>query len=304
MTGIQIETRFGGSVMLLQLIVSGILLGGIYALLSVGLSLMLGVSKFINFAHGDFVIVGMYGTYVIYLAFDLNSYLAWPLVILIGIVFGLLMFTVAKRAIGKSPINQILLTLGFSMILQNLLLIFFKSDFRSVPSSYVSSIKIGEVFVSGAQLLTFSLAILTTIIFLVFIKFTDMGRAMRAVGQDRNASMLMGINVPRIDMIVFTLGTVMAVFSGALLMTMYPTYPTAGSNYNILAWITVILGGLGHLQGALLAALIIGISETLTGFYLGADIRQLVYFVIFIIVLIVSPGGIFHKFSLRKVKRL
>ncbi len=127
---------------------------------------------------------------------------------------------------------------------------------------------------------------------------------MRAVGEDRNAAKLMGINVPRIDFIVFTLGTVMASFAGSLLMTMYPTYPTAGSSYNILAWITVILGGLGHLQGALVAALIIGMSETLTGFYLGADIRQLVYFVIFIIVLIVSPGGLFHKFSLRKVVRL
>ncbi len=114
----------------------------------------------------------------------------------------------------------------------------------------------------------------------------------------------MGINVPRIDLMVFCLGTVMAAFSGALLMTMYPTYPTVGSGYNLLAWITVILGGLGHLQGALIAALIIGVSETLTGFYLGADLRQLVYFVIFIIVLVVSPQGLFHKFSLRKVKRL
>lgn len=289
--------------MLLQLVISGILLGGIYALLSIGLSLMLGVSRFINFAHGDFVMIGMYGTYVVYLAFSSNPFVAWPLVMLIGIVFGMLMFTVAKRTIGKKPINQILLTIGFSMILQNTILIVFKSDFKSVPSTLNYSISIGSVFVSAAQLVTFSLAIITTVGFLVFIKYTNTGRAMRAVGQDRNASKLMGINVPRIDLIVFTLGTVMATFAGSLLMTMYPTYPTVGSSYNILAWITVILGGLGHLQGALVAALIIGISETLTGFYLGADMRQLVYFVIFIIVLIVSPGGIFHKFSLRKVRK-
>lgn len=298
------NSRIGGSIMLLQLVISGILLGGIYALLSIGLSLMLGVSKFINFAHGDFVMIGMYSTYVMYMAFGLNPYVAWPLVILVGILFGVLMFTIAKRAIGKSPINQILLTLGFSMILQNVILLFFKSDFKSVPSEFNNSIQINEVFVSGAQLVTFTIAIVTTIGFLLFIKFTNMGRAMRAVGQNRNASKLMGINVPRIDLIVFTLGTVMASFAGALLMTMYPTYPTVGSTYNIIAWITVILGGLGHLQGALVAALIIGISETLTGFYIGADVRQLVYFVIFIIVLVVSPGGIFHKLSLRKVKRL
>lgn len=290
--------------MLIQLIVSGILLGGIYALLSIGLSLMLGVSKFINFAHGDFVMIGMYLTYMCYAAFNLNPYISWPLVLIGGAIFGAIVFTVAKRAIGKSPINQILLTLGLSMILQNVILLIFKSDFKAIPSKFSNSIKVGTVFVSGAQLITFGLAILTTVGFLVFIKYTSIGRAMRAVGEDRNASKLMGINVPRIDLMVFCLGTVMAAFSGALLMTMYPTYPTVGSGYNLLAWITVILGGLGHLQGALVAALIIGVSETLTGFYLGADLRQLVYFVIFIIVLIVSPGGLFHKFSLRKVKRL
>jgi len=290
--------------MLLQLIISGILLGGIYALLSIGLSLQLGVSKFINFAYGDFVMIGMYSTYVVYLAFGLNPYLAWPLVILMGIVFGLIMFTVAKRAIGKSPINQILMTLGFAMILQNVVLLFFKSDFKSVPSDFNNSIKISEIFVSGNQLITFGLALVSTIGFLVFIKYSNTGRAMRAVGQNRNASKLMGINVPRVDMVVFILGTVMAMCSGALLMTMYPTYPTVGSGLSIIAWITVILGGVGHLQGALVAALIIGVSETLTGYYLGGDVRQLVYFVIFIIVLIVSPGGIFNKISFRKVKRL
>ena len=290
--------------MLIQLIVSGILLGGIYALLSIGLSLMLGVSKFVNFAHGDFVMIGMYSTYLMYAAFNLNPYVSWPLVILIGILFGMLIFTVSKKFIGKSPINQILLTLGFSMILQNVVLLVFKSDFKAVPSTFNNSLNFGGVFVSGAQLITFGLSLLTTVAFLVFIKKTNMGRAMRAVGEDRNASKLMGINVPRIDLIVFTLGTVMASLAGALLMTMYPTYPTVGSSYNILAWITVILGGLGHLQGALIAAMIIGISETLTGFYLGADLRQLVYFIIFIVVLIVSPKGLFHKFSLKKVKRL
>ncbi|QUI24307.1 branched-chain amino acid ABC transporter permease [Vallitalea pronyensis] len=290
--------------MLIQLIVSGILLGGIYALLSIGLSLMLGVSKFINFAHGDFVMIGMYLTYLFYASFKLNPYISWPLVLVGGAVFGVVIFTIAKRAIGKSPVNQILLTLGLSMILQNVILLIFKSDFKAIPSEFSNSIKVGTVFVSGAQLITFGLAILTTVGFLIFIKNTRLGRAMRAVGEDRNASKLMGINVPKIDLMVFCLGTVMAAFSGALLMTMYPTYPTVGSGYNLLAWITVILGGLGHLQGALIAALIIGISETLTGFYLGADLRQLVYFVIFIIVLVVSPQGLFHKFSIRKVKRL
>ncbi len=163
--------------MLIQLIVSGILLGGIYALLSIGLSLMLGVSKFINFAHGDFVMIGMYLTYLFYASFKLNPYISWPLVLVGGAIFGAIIFTIAKRAIGKSPVNQILLTLGLSMILQNVILLIFKSDFKAIPSEFSNSIKVGTVFVSGAQLITFGLAILTTVGFLVFIKNTRLGRA-------------------------------------------------------------------------------------------------------------------------------
>lgn len=288
--------------MFIQLIVSGILLGGIYALLSIGLSLILGVSKFVNFAHGDFVMIGMYLSYVCYTAFNLSPYFSLPLVILGAIAFGLIVFFVIKRTIGTNGDNQMLLTLGLSMVLQNLILMTFKSDYKAIPSTFDGSIHVGNIFISTQQLITFLIAIAITVIFLVFINNTNTGRAMRAVGEDRNASMLMGINVKKMDLIVFCLGTIMACFAGTLLMTIYPTYPNIGSAYNLLAWITVILGGVGSLEGALFAALIIGVSETLTGFYLGADLRQLVYFVLFIAILVLRPQGLFNKISFRKVK--
>jgi Branched-chain amino acid ABC-type transport system, permease components len=290
--------------MLLQLIVSGILLGGIYALLSVGLSLMLGVSKFLNFAHGDFVMVGMYMAFICYQNWGVNSYLSWPIVTLFAAALGVVVFLFARLTIGQgNTLNQILLTLGLSMVLQNVMLLFYKSDYKSVPNALSGSIQVQEIFISTGLLITFVIALCITAVFLCFIQFTSMGRAMRAVGEDRHASCLMGIPVGKVDLITFCLGVTMACISGSLMMSVYPVTPSVGSGYNLIAWVTVVLGGLGHLQGALLSALLIGICETVSGFYLGADLRQVVYFVVFLLVLVVRPQGLFSGFNMKKVKR-
>jgi Branched-chain amino acid ABC-type transport system, permease components len=290
--------------MLLQLIVSGILLGGIYALLSVGLSLMLGVSKFLNFAHGDFVMVGMYMPFICYQNWGVNSYLSWPIVTLFAAALGVVVFLFARLTIGQgNTLNQILLTLGLSMVLQNVMLLFYKSDYKSVPNALSGSIQVQEIFISTGLLITFVIALCITAVFLCFIQFTSMGRTMRAVGEDRHASCLMGIPVGKVDLITFCLGVTMACISGSLMMSVYPVTPSVGSGYNLIAWVTVVLGGLGHLQGALLSALLIGICETVSGFYLGADLRQVVYFVVFLLVLVVRPQGLFSGFNMKKVKR-
>lgn len=289
--------------MLLQLLVSGLLLGGIYALLSLGLSLMLGVSKFINFAHGDFVMVGMYMAYCSYQWFRLNPYLSWPIVAVMSIVFGGIVFFFARHTIGQTSMNQILFTLGASMILQNVALLLFKADSKSVASPFTSSIGVGDVYISQGLLITFTIAVVVTALFLCFINFTNTGRAMRAVGDDRHASYLMGIPVERIDLFTFLLGIGLACLAGALLMTAYPVTPTTSSAYTLIAWVTVVLGGLGHLQGALLSAVLIGIVENFSGFYLGADLRQAIYFLLFLVVLVVRPQGLFTGGSVRRFKK-
>jgi branched-chain amino acid transport system permease protein len=289
--------------MLLQLIVSGILLGGIYALLSLGLSLIFGVSKFTNFAHGDFVMVGMYMAFGFYGLFTLTPYFSWPLVLLGGVAFGMLLFWVARSTIEKSGLNQILLTLGVSMVLQNTVLLFFKSDYKSIPATFGSSIKAGTVFISTEMLIAFIIAVFITAVFLCIIKYTDTGRALRAVSDDRAASKLMGLPVNKLDPIAFCFGITLACLAGALLMTVYPTTPTIGSGYNLIAWVTVVLGGLGFLEGALISAVLIGICETVSGFYLGADLRQAVYYSLFILVLVFRPQGLFAGLSMKRVKR-
>ena len=289
--------------MLLQLIVSGILLGGIYALLSLGLSLIFGVSKFTNFAHGDFVMTGMYMAFVCYSVVALTPYFSWPIVMLGGVVCGLLLYVLAKSTIEKSGLNQILVTLGLSMVLQNTVLLFFKSDYKSIPASFGTSIKAGTVFISTEMLIAFAIAVGITAVFLCLFKYTDIGRALRAVSDDRAASKLMGLPVNKLDPIAFCLGITLACLAGALLMTVYPTTPTIGSGYNLIAWVTVVLGGLGYLQGALVSARLIGVCETVSGFYLGADLRQAVYYSLFILVLVFRPQGLFAGLSMKKVKR-
>lgn len=288
--------------MLVQIFFSGILLGGVYVMLSLGLSLLLGVSKFINFAYGDFVMVGTYLAYIAYSTMNLSPYFSWPIVFLCAILFGIVIYAVIHRTIGQAGPRQVLITIGISMVLQNVVLMIFKSDYKVIPSFFGTSISIFGVYLSMEQLVTFIISLVVTIILLVFIQFSSYGRAMRAVGEDRVAANLMGINVKQVDIVTFCLATAMACLAGTLLMTMYPTYPMLGSNFNIVAWVCVVLGGIGQLQGALVAGFFIGVCETLTGFYFGADIRQGVYYAIFILCVIFRPAGLF-VFKGRKVKR-
>lgn len=286
--------------MLIQLLVSGILLGGVYALTSIGLSLIFGVSKIINFAHGDFVVIGMYIAFIFYSSTGLSPYLSWVLVIPCSILIGWLVFQLLKKTIGTSEINQIFITLGLSMVIQNLILMYFRSDYRTIPAIFEKNVKIGTIFLTRESFVAFSIAVVITAIFLWFLNRTDTGRAMKAVSQDRGAASLMGVRVGRIDLLVFCLGIVLAGLAGSLLITMFAAFPSAGGVYNLLAWVTVVLGGLGNVVGALIAAFLIGIIEMISGFYLGADMRQVVYYVFFVIVLIIRPQGLFTGIKLLK----
>lgn len=286
--------------MLLQLIISGILLGGVYALTSMGLSLVFGVSKITNFAHGDFVVIGMYSALSIFYVTGLVPYISWILVIPISFFIGWLAFQLIKRTIGGEEINQIFITIGLSMIIQNLLLMLYKSDYRTMKSLFSNSLQLGNIYISYESLLAFAIAVAVTAGFLWFLNKTDLGRAMRAVSQDKKAASLMGVEVEKINVIAFGLGIAMAGLAGCLLLTMYAAYPTAGGVYNLLSWVIVVLGGLGQVGGALAAAFIIGICETLTGFYIGPDFRQVVYYLFFIAILIAKPQGLFSGIKLQK----
>lgn len=278
-----------------QLIISGILMGMVYALVSVGLTLIFGVSRIINFAHGDFVMVGMYASYVLNQYWGIDPYLGLFLVAPGMFLFGLLIARIIIRPIiGAPQVAQIFATLGLGLVLQNSALFYFGADFRSA-SSIVSgkTLRLMGISLPIASLVAFVVAIAVVLGLYLYLRHSYTGKAMRAVAQDRRAASLMAINVSRIDFLTFGLGSACAGIAGALLLPLMPVYPSVGLNLVIVAFVIVVLGGMGSLWGALIGGIAIGLIENLSAFYIGSEMRQIAYFIVFLLVLLVRPVGLF-----------
>jgi branched-chain amino acid transport system permease protein len=279
---------------LAQVAISGILLGGVYALISLGLTLIFGVLRVVNFAHGDFLMVGMFATFWMYQLFGIDPYLS--IVVSAGLLFLLGAFTqyVIVRPLLNSPHSmQIFATVGLSIVLQNGALMLFTADYRSVETSYSKAvIAIGPLLVGVSRLVAFLVAVAITGAVLLFLHKTYVGKAIRCTAQDRTAALLMGINIHRIYLLTFGIGAALVGVAGALLMPIYPVFPTLGTYFVLVSFVVVVLGGLGNMTGALLGGLIIGLVEAFSGFYVPA-LKEAVYFVVFILVLLIRPSGLF-----------
>lgn len=282
---------------LLQLVISGLLLGGIYALVSVGLTLIFGVSRIKNFAHGDLVMVGMYVSYALTVATGLDPYLLAPVVVLLLFGFGLfLSFALIRPIQGAPQVAQIFATVGLGLVLQNLVLMMYGADFRSTPSIISGKVlRFAGVALPASLLIAFVVAMVVIAGLTIFLRLSLTGKAMRAIAQDRRAASLMSIDVKRIDMLTFGLGTACAGLAGALLAPVFPAFPTVGVNLVLICFVVVILGGLGSVEGALIGGLLIGLVETLSGFFLGSAMSQIAYFLVFIAVLCLRPAGLFGQ---------
>ncbi|MFA7437670.1 branched-chain amino acid ABC transporter permease [Castellaniella sp.] len=278
-----------------QLIISGILMGMVYALVSVGLTLIFGVSRIINFAHGDFVMVAMYAGYLLNQYWGIDPYLGIFIVAPGMFLFGLaIAYVIVRPIIGAPQVAQIFATLGLGLVLQNCALFYFGADFRSV-TSIVSGKTFRTMGLSFpvASLVAFAVAVLVVIALYLYLRYSYTGKAMRAVAQDRRAASLMSINVSKIDFLTFGLGSACAGIAGALLLPLMPVYPSVGLNLVIIAFVIVVLGGMGSLWGALIGGIVIGLIENLSAFYIGSDMRQIAYFIVFLLVLLVRPVGLF-----------
>ncbi len=282
---------------LLQLVISGLLLGGIYALVSVGLTLIFGVSRIKNFTHGDLVMVGMYVPYALTVATGLDPYLLAPVVVLLLFGFGLfLSFALIRPIQGAPQVAQIFATVGLGLVLQNLALMMYGADFRSTPSIISGKVlRFAGVALPASLLIAFVVAMVVIAGLTIFLRLSLTGKAMRAIAQDRRAASLMSIDVKRIDMLTFGLGTACAGLAGALLAPVFPAFPTVGVNPVLSCFVVVILGGLGSVEGALIGGLLIGLVETLSGFFLGSAMSQIAYFLVFIAVLCLRPAGLFGQ---------
>ena len=281
-----------------QLLAAGVLLGGVYALISMGLTLIFGVMRVVNFAHGEFLMVAMYASYYLVTAAHLNPYLALVIVAPGLYLFGLVIEAVViRRTMGRSDVVQVFATVGLSIVLQAGALMAFSANVvgLNVPISN-AVLPIGSLFTVGVpQLIAFVTAMIVAGLLFLFLGRTDVGRAIRATAQDRSAAALMGINVPGIYRLTFALGSALTGIAGALLMPIYSASPTVGTQFVLVAFVVVVLGGLGSIPGALVGGILIGVVETLSGFFIDPSWKQAIYFAIFLLVLVLRPAGLFGK---------
>jgi branched-chain amino acid transport system permease protein len=283
--------------LLIQVLVSGLLIGGVYALISVGLNLIFGVVRIINFAHGEVLMLAMYAAFWLNRLFGMDPYLSALLVLPALFLFGVLLQRVIVQPIQEASANmQIFATVALSLILQNLALIFWKGDFRTIQTSYaMSTLEVLNIIISVPRLVAFLVALACILLLYGFLKHTFLGKALRAIVEDNTVARLMGIKVERLYLFAFGLGAALTALGGILLIPFSSVYPTVGVPFTLLAFIVVVLGGLGSMGGTFLGGLFIGVVESFGGTYVSPALKEAIYFGIFILVLLVRPQGLFGK---------
>lgn len=301
---------------LLQTLIAGILLGGLYALIGIGMTLIMGVMKIINLAHGELMMVAMYIAYWLFVLFHVDPYLsvliAAPALFLLGVAIQKFLISPVLKVDSILPENQVILTVGIGMVLANLATLFFKSDYRSTPvdyatkawylSDYWKSSPV-DLSLSYAWTISFLIAVFITILLWFFLTKTDTGKSIRAMSQDSEAALLMGVNVGRMRMITFGLGSALVGAAGCLFIPIYYLYPDLGGQFTLIAFVITILGGLGSTVGAIFGGVILGVFESLTATYIGMGWAPVGRFVIFIAVLIFLPGGVASLLRRRRLGR-
>jgi len=279
---------------LLQALITGILMAGIYALVATGLTLIFGVVRIVNFAHGEFVMLGMYVTFWLWKLWGLDPYVSLLITMPLLFCFGVLIQRFLFQPILRAPdLAQIFMTVGLSVILMNVALFLFTADFRSVKVPYGEwAWRLGGVTVLLPRLFAFLGALLLAGVLTLFLTKTDIGKALRAVAQDREVSMLLGINPNRMYLLAVGLGAALAGAAGGLIVPFFYVFPTVGVVFVLIAFVVVILGTLGSVQGALLASLIVGVAESLGILFAGSDLGLVVVFGILVASLIFRPSGL------------
>jgi len=279
----------------LQLILQGILLGGLYGLIAVGLSLIFGVMGIINFAHGQTMVMGMYASYWIFVLLGVDPYLSLIAVAALLFVLGyLIQATVVNRILDYPEAMQVLPLVAMGLVLENTALLLWGPDHRSPQTALsLETLWIGPVMIDVSRLIAFVLAILITAAIFVFLKKTTIGKRIRAASDNRMGAILVGINVDRINNAAFGLGAAATGAAGALLLPLMPVSPHMGHDFTLTAFVVVILGGMGNLMGALAGGIILGVAETTSTLFLPATLKQVVSFSILIIIMLFRPQGLF-----------
>lgn len=282
---------------LIQTLVSGILIGGIYALIGLGMTLIMGVMKIINLAHGQLMMVAMYITYMLYEYLHLDPYfsllIAMPLLFVLGAFIQKYLLNPLLKVDSILPENQVLMTVGLAMVLTEIIRFIFHSDYRSVKTVYSNA----TLYLSGISfnlpmIVAFGIAVLLSAALFFFLLKTDLGKSVRATAQNKDAAILMGINAEWITILTYGLGSALVAAAGTLLLPIFYLFPDIGGPFTLKAFVITMLGGMGSTVGAIVGGVVLGIAESLGATYISMALKDAVAMVIFLLVLIFLPGGL------------
>ena len=276
-------------------VLNGLMTGAIYALIALGLTLIYGVLHIINFAHGALLTAAMFAALFAHSIFGLDPYIAAPILALafFGLGYGLQRLVIGPASHSEDR-NYLLVTLGLAVVIENALLYAFRADTRTINLTYAFDvIELGPAFVAVPRLVAFTVVGAIALLLWLLMRWTDTGKAIRAVAREKLGAELSGIDVAHIYAVTFGLGTACLALAACLLIPTYYVNPHAGNAFVLIAFTIVVLGGMGSVPGALLAGLLVGVVESLSSLYLGESLGQIGIFVIFILTLLFRPTGLF-----------
>lgn len=277
-----------------QAFINGILTGGVYSLMAVGLSLIFGVMRVINFAHGDMMVWGMYLSLWLFTTLGLDPYLSIPLtgaaVFLLGAA---IQRGLVNRILAAPHEMQILLMMGVALVLENLALMVWGPDPRRVNVSYgLSTFWMGPIVVDLPRLVTFALALVLALVLYLFLRRTDLGRMIRAASDNQTGALLVGTDITKVFTLAFGVGAACVGAAGSLMTPLLPFTPSSGLLFTVTSFNIVIIGGMGNLLGAFVGGLLVGVSESLGAVLLVPSLKEIVGFVLLVVILLFRPQGL------------
>lgn len=288
--------------LILQSIANGVLIGSVYGLISVGLTLIFGVMNIVNFAQGEFLMIGMMAAYFLSTALHLDPFILVPVIGVFGFLFGMLCERVVIEPIIKAPQSaQIIATVGLSLILANGVAMFSGNNFVSINTPYQSqNFELLGLTFPASFVYAAVCALIMAVLLSLFLNNTRFGKAMRATSQNRSAVQLMGINPRLMYMIAFGLGSALTMVAGAVILPYTLSYPYIGQHFILIMFTVVVLGGLGSIRGAIIAGLVVGVVQSMSTLVIPIEIQNLPVFVVFFFALVLIPGGGFRRLLRRR----
>jgi branched-chain amino acid transport system permease protein len=276
---------------------NGLATGAVYALVALGLTLIYGVLHIVNFAHGSLLMLALYGVYFLYTLLGIDPYLALPIMVpaMFALGYGLQRTVIAAASHGRED-NILLVTLGLSIVIDNLALYLWSADTRTINPSYAyDTVDLGVAVLALPKLVSSLGALLVTLLLWLLIRWTDLGKAIRALARERRGAELVGIDVEHIFAMSFGIGIACVGAAACLLLPSYYAHPGVGESFVVIAFTVVVLGGMGSFIGALLGGFIIGVTESLGGLFLGENLGRIGVFAVFIAILLFRPTGLFGQ---------